>query len=117
MYTGWDTRWNDFPRYKNADKEGVLHFPGFSREAAKLLVEERNVNGLGIDALSVDHGQSNDFPVHLISHAKGKYHLENVANLGSMPPSGAFLIVAPIKIENGSGGPVRLLALFSNDKQ
>lgn len=111
MYTGWDTRWTDFEKYKNAEKNGTLHFPGYSVEAAKLLVEDRNVAGLGIDTLSVDYGMSKDFGVHHISHGKGKYHLENVANLGSMPPSGAWLIVAPIKIENGTGGPARIFAL------
>jgi kynurenine formamidase len=111
MYTGWDTRWTDFETYKNADRSGTLHFPGFSPEATKLLVDERNVAGIGIDTLSVDYGMSKDFAVHHISHGKGKYHLENVANLGTMPPSGAWLIVAPMKIENGTGGPARIFAL------
>jgi len=111
MYTGWDALWTDFDKYKNADKNGTLHFPGFSAEAAKLLAEERNVAGLGIDTLSVDYGMSKDFAVHHISHSKAKYHLENVANLGSMPATGASLVVAPIKIENGTGGPARIFAL------
>jgi kynurenine formamidase len=114
MYTGWDTRWTDFEKYKNADKSGTLHFPGFSPEATKLLVDDRNVAGIGIDTLSVDYGMSKDFAVHHISHGKGKYHLENVANLGSMPPGGAWLIVAPIKIENGTGGPARIFALVGS---
>jgi kynurenine formamidase len=95
MYTGWETRWKDFARYKNADRKGVLHFPGFSPEAAKFLVVQRNIAGLGIDALSIDYGKSEDFPSHLISHGSGKFNLENVANLGDLPPVGAFLIVAP----------------------
>jgi kynurenine formamidase len=111
MYTGWDERWTDFERYKNADSAGGLHFPGFSPEAARLLVDERTVAGLGIDTLSVDYGMSKDFAVHHISHDEGKYQLENVANLGSLPPSGALVIVAPIKIENGTGGPARIFAL------
>jgi kynurenine formamidase len=111
MYTGWDSRWSNFDQYKNADKGGGLHFPGFSPEAAQLLVQDRNVAGLGIDTLSVDYGMSKDFSVHHISHGKGKYNLENVANLGELPASGAFVIVAPIKIENGTGGPSRILAL------
>jgi len=111
MYTGWDQRWNDYEKYKNADDKKVLHFPGFSPEAARLLVEERNVAGLGIDTLSVDNGMSTDFMVHHISHGKGKFHLENVANLGSLPLTGAFVIVAPMKVENGTGGPARIFGL------
>src|ERR1700722_3991648 len=114
MYSGWESRWDDFAAYKNADSKGRLHFPGFSPEAAKLLVDGRDIAGLGIDALSIDYGMSPDFPSHLISHGKGKFNLENVANLGQLPPVGAFLIVAPIKIENGTGGPVRLFALVRN---
>jgi kynurenine formamidase len=112
MYTGWDERWTDFDKYKNAEKNGTLHFPGFSVEAARLLAEDRGVAGIGIDTLSVDYGMSKDFAVHHLVHGRGKYHLENVANLGSLPPTGAFLVVAPIKIENGTGGPARIFALI-----
>jgi kynurenine formamidase len=111
MYTGWDQRWDNFDRYKNADAKKVLHFPGFSNDAAKLLVEDRNVAGIGIDTLSVDYGMSTDFMVHHISHGRGKFNLENVANLGSIPPAGAFVITAPIKVEDGTGGPARIFAL------
>jgi kynurenine formamidase len=111
MYTGWDQRWDDYDKYKNADAKKLLHFPGYSNDAAKLLVEERNVAGIGIDTLSVDYGMSTDFMVHHISHGRGKFNLENVANLGSMPPTNAFVIIAPIKVENGTGGPARIFAL------
>jgi kynurenine formamidase len=112
MYSGWDERWDNYDRYKNADNKKVLHFPGFSVEAAKLLTEERNIAGLGIDTLSVDYGMSTDFMVHHVSHGKGKFHLENVANLASMPAAGAVVIVAPIKVENGTGGPARIFGLI-----
>ena len=112
MYSGWDERWDDYDKYKNADNKKVLHFPGFSVEAVKLLVDERNIAGIGIDTLSVDYGMSTDFMVHHVSHGKGKFHLENVANLANMPATGAFVIVAPIKVENGTGGPARIFGLI-----
>lgn len=111
MYTGWDERWPDFERYQNRDEEGRMHFPGFSPEAASLAVAERGAVGLGIDTLSVDYGLSEDFQVHHLSHEHERYHLENVANLGQIPPTGAWIIVAPIKIEDGTGGPARIFAL------
>jgi kynurenine formamidase len=114
MYTGWDDRWPDYDRYKNADNNKVLHFPGFSAEVAKFLVEERNIAGIGIDTLSVDYGMSKDFMVHHICLGKGKYHLENVANLASLPAAGAWTIIAPIKIENGTGGPTRIIGLLKS---
>jgi kynurenine formamidase len=111
LYTGWEGRWTDFEQYQNRDSEGQMHFPGFSPAVTEILVTERDVAGLAIDTLSVDYGLSEDFRVHLISHGQGRYHLENVANLGSVPPTDAWVIVAPIKIENGTGGPARVLAL------
>lgn len=109
--TGWESRWNSAKDYRNPDAKGVMHFPGYSVEAAKLLVEGRKVYGLGIDTLSIDYGPSPDFPVHQYTLAHGLYHLENVANLGSVPATGALVVVAPMKLEGGSGSPVRILAI------
>ena len=77
----------------------------------KFLVKTRSVVGLGIDTMSVDIGASTTFPGHLFTSTQSVYHLENVANLGLVPPSGAMVVVAPIKLEGGSGGPARVLAL------
>ena len=68
--------------------------------------------GTAFTSLSVDYGLSEDFKVHVISHGAGKYHLENVANMDKLPPQGAYLIVAPIKIEGGSGGQARIFAMI-----
>jgi kynurenine formamidase len=111
LRTGWAARWPDERRYRNMDKRGVMHFPGFSVEAVKLFTK-RKVSGLGIDTLNVDYGASRDFAVHTLSHGAGLYHLENLAELSALPESGALLIVAPIKLEGGSGGPVRVFAIF-----
>jgi kynurenine formamidase len=109
--TGWSERWGSMKSYRNADDQG-MHFPGFSEQAAKFLVDARQVSGLGIDTLSVDPGVSKNYPVHQYVAAHNVYNLENVADLGQVPASGAILIVAPAKLEGGSGGPVRLFALL-----
>jgi len=88
-----------------------MHFPGFSLEAAKLLIE-RKISGLGCDTMSVDYGASGDFAVHHLALGAGLYHLENLADLSALSETGAFLVVAPIKLEGGSGGPVRVFALL-----
>lgn len=111
LRTGWASRWPDAQRYRNQDAQGRMHFPGFSVEAAKLLVERR-VSGLGCDTLSVDYGASADFAVHRLTLGAELYHLENLADLSALPESGAFLVVAPIKLKGGSGGPVRVFALL-----
>jgi len=110
--TGWDSRWHSSKDYRDADASGVMHFPGYSQDAAKFLVEGRNVVGLGIDTLSIDYGPSKDFPVHHYTLSHSLYHVENVANLEHAPASGAILVAAPMKLEGGSGGPVRILALL-----
>ena len=92
---------------------GRLHFPGFSKAAAKMLIDERKVRGLGIDTLSMDYGLSRDFAVHHVVNGAGRYGLENVANLDRLPPRGFHVIIAPLKIETGSGGPTRVLAVLA----
>lgn len=111
MYSGWSKKWTDYEAYKNQDEMNRMHFPGFSAEAAHFLVNERNIRGIGIDNFSIDYGLSRDFAVHKIFNGAGKYHLENVANVHLLPATGAYLIVAPIKIEGGSGGQVRIFAV------
>jgi kynurenine formamidase len=110
-YTGWDERWHHQESFRNQQSDGFTHYPGFSLAAAKFLVQSRNVVGLGIDTMSVDIGATTAYPVHLFTSQQGIYHLENVANLAKAPAVGAIVIVAPIKLENGSGGPARVLAL------
>jgi kynurenine formamidase len=111
LLTGWASRWPDEARYRNTDASGVMHFPGYSVEAAKLLLS-RGVVGLGIDTLSVDYGLSKNFEVHHVGLPAGLFNLENVANLDQLPESGAFVIAAPIKLEGGSGGAVRIFGIL-----
>ncbi|MCL4524368.1 MAG: cyclase family protein [Acidobacteria bacterium] len=112
LRTGWAARWPNERRYRNMDSRGVMHFPGFSVESVKLFIR-RKVSGIGIDTMNVDYGASRDFAVHTVSHGAGFYHLENLANLAALPESGALLIVAPIKLQGGSGGPARVFAILS----
>jgi kynurenine formamidase len=111
MRTGWAARWPDLARYRNLDENKVMHFPGFSVESAKLLMA-RGAVGLGIDTLSIDYGASKDFEVHHLDLPAGLYNLENLANMDYLPEAGAFVIAAPIKLEGGSGGPVRVFAIL-----
>ena len=80
-------------------------------EAVERLIE-RNISGIGCDTMSVDYGASEDFAVHHLALGAGLYHLENLSDLSELPEKGAFLVVAPIKLEGGSGGPVRVFALL-----
>ena len=110
--TGWEARWNSGKDYRNADSAGTMHFPGFSLEAAKFLLDARSAVGLGIDTMSVDYGPSQNFEVHQYTLQRGAYNLENVANLNMVPQSGGIALAAPLKINGGARGPVRILALL-----
>ncbi|MFY9611259.1 MAG: cyclase family protein [Blastocatellia bacterium] len=111
LLTGWDLRYGNADTYRNADKNGGLHFPGFSEDSIKYLVTNRSVVALGIDTLSIDYGASKDFGGHKLSHGAGLYHIENLANLDKLPARGAVVFTGPLAIENGSGSPARVLAL------
>jgi kynurenine formamidase len=110
LLTGWDKRYSDWNQYRNPDKDGVLHFPGYSEEAITYLTT-RNIVALGIDTLSIDYGPSKDFAGHRRSHAKGLYHIENLTRLDQLPARGAAIFVGPLAIDSGSGSPARVLAI------
>jgi len=80
LRTGWPARWPDAQKYRNQDKQGKMHFPGFSDEAAKVLIERR-ASGLGCDTLSVDYGASEDFSVHHLALGAGAYRPYFVARV------------------------------------
>ncbi len=111
LRSGWAERWTEGDAYYNQDGNGQPHFPGFAVDAARFLVSERRIAGIGVDTGSVDPGNADGFPVHGIVNGSGHFHLENLASLSDLPSSGAYLIVAPIKIEGGSGGQVRVFGV------
>lgn len=112
MLSGWGEKVNT-AEFRNADGNGVLHFPGFHVEAAEFLIEERQVNGIAVDTLSLDYGPSPDFAVHYRWLPSNRWGMEAVANLDLLPARGTTLIVGGPKIAGASGGPSRLIALVS----
>ena len=108
--TGWGARWPDQKKYMN-ERAGVKHFPGIHPDAAGYLARDRKVVGIGIDTPSVDYGPSAKFETHNLTMPLNVFHIENAANLTSLPASGFTIVVAPIKLAGGSGGPTRVFAL------
>ena len=113
LKTGWARHWTQPVRYRNQDARGQMHFPGYSEAATRWLIEHRKIRGIGIDTLSIDPGASRDFPVHRLLNGAGRYGLENVAALDQLPARDFAVIVSPLKLKNGSGGPTRLYALLA----
>lgn len=114
LRTGWSRHWPDAKAYLGDDTPGdasKLSFPSFGVEAARLLIEQRRAGVLGVDTASIDYGRSTDFMVHRIAAAQNAAGLENLTNLDQLPPVGALVIALPMKIEGGSGGPLRAVAM------
>ena len=114
LRTGWSRHWPNAKAYLGDDTPGdasKLSFPSYGVEAARLLAEERGVAALGIDTASIDYGRSTDFQVHRVAAARNVPGFENLTNLDQLPVRGALLIALPMKIEGGSGGPLRAIAL------
>lgn len=115
LRTGWGRYWPEAKAYLGDDTPGDasrLEFPSFGESAARFLIEERHVALIGVDTASIDYGPSKDFIVHRIAARHNVPGIENLANLDRLPPTGFMLIALPVKIEGGSGGPVRVIALI-----
>ncbi len=113
LRTGWSRR-TDAAAFINAAADGP-HTPGFDARASRLLAHERDVIGVGVETIGTDAGQAGTFdppfPNHAIMHGAGKFGLASLCNLDQLPATGAIVIAAPLKIVNGSGSPLRVIAL------
>lgn len=114
MRTDWSKR-TDPVAYQNFDETGQ-HTPGPSVEAVKFLIEERDIVGFGTESIGTDAGQAYHlkppYPCHSLMHGAGRYGLQCLTNLDVLPATGAVIFAAPLKIKNGSGSPLRVLALI-----
>ena len=113
LRTDWSKR-KDATDYINAKEDGP-HTPGLSKECSALLAHERDVLGVGVETVGTDAGQAftfnPPFPNHYLMHGSGKFGLASLCNLDQLPPTGAIVIAAPLKIVGGSGSPLRVIAL------
>ncbi len=109
------TDWSKRPReqYVNLRQHGA-HTPGPDPEAVRLLIA-RGALGFGTETIGTDAGQAHLFqpplPAHTLMHGSGRYGLQCLTNLDLLPPKGAIVIAAPLKLLKGSGSPLRVLAL------
>lgn len=115
LRSDWDRFAGDADKFLNADATGP-HTPGPTAEAMKYLID-KGIVGWGSQCIGTDAGQAGDmdppFPAHNLLHANNRFGLASLANLDQLPPKGAILIPAPLKIEGGTGSPIRALALVA----
>ncbi len=119
LQTGFSKFYPDKKKYLGTDQRGdeavaQLHFPGLSPEAAQWLVENRTIHAIGIDTPSIDYGQSEYFKSHVILLGEDIPAFENLTNLEQLPKANFNIIALPMKIKEGSGGPLRIVALIPN---
>lgn len=118
LHTGWAEYINDH-KFLNINKEGLSNTPGFTPEASRFLATDRDILGVGVETVGTDAGIAHTFdppfPSHHYMHEANKYGLAQLTNLDKLPPKGAILIATPLKIMNGSGSPVRAIALVGNN--
>lgn len=112
MRTDWSKRRG--AEYLNMREDGP-HSPGPTPEAIRFLIEQRDIRGFGVETVGTDAGQGNHYippyPAHYYLHGAGRFGLQCLSDLDQLPPTGAVLIAAPLKIKNGTGSPLRVLAL------
>ena len=113
LRTDWSKR-TDRERFLNVTPDGP-HSPGFQQSTSELLAKDRDVLGVGVETVGTDAGQAGrfdpPFPNHATMHGNGKFGLASLCNLDQLPATGAVVIAAPLKIVNGSGSPLRVLAI------
>ena len=121
LETGFSKYYPDKIKYMGTDERGEdavkkLHFPGLSKKAAKWLVEQRDINAIGIDTPSIDYGQSEYFESHVILLSQNIPVFENLTNLNQLPSIRFEIIALPMKIKEGSGAPLRIVAIIDNSQ-
>jgi len=113
LRTGWSGR-TDAAAFLNVAEDGP-HSPGFDPRTSKMLAHDRDVVGVGVETIGTDAGQAATFdppfPNHTVMHGAGKFGLASLCHLDQLPATGAIVIAAPLKIVQGSGSPVRVIAL------
>ena len=114
LRTGWSKR-SDPSEYINMQEDGHPHTPGFMKECSQFLAKERDILGVGVETVGTDAGCAGifdpPFPNHYFMHGSGKFGLAGLCNLDQLPPTGAVVFAAPLKIVNGSGSPLRAIAI------
>lgn len=111
LRTGWQARWDRPTDYLGGNSVGQLHFPGFGLDAARLLLEGRNVAGLGTDTAGAEPGTDTEFTVSRFTLEKHCIVIENLTNLDLLPPTGTLVVIGLLRLEGGSGGPAAVTAL------
>ncbi|GAC1586213.1 MAG: cyclase family protein [Ktedonobacteraceae bacterium] len=113
LRTGW-SKYTSREEFLNVHADGP-HTPGFHQTSSQFLANERDILGVGVETVGTDAGAAGGFnppfPNHTFMHGAGKFGITSLIHLELLPPTGAIVIAAPLKIVNGSGSPLRVIAI------
>ena len=112
MYTGWQEKWNAPAEFFNQDESGGMHFPGFDGETTTFLLQERQIAGVGIDTHGVDPGQDETYATNVQVSAQQGIILECLTHLDQLPATGTTLVIGILRLREGSGTPVSVMAFI-----
>jgi kynurenine formamidase len=112
LFTGWQSKWSDKTAFFNQDAFGGLHFPGFGSEVTEFLLTKRQIAGIGIDTHGVDSGHDTTFATNRLILEQPRIVLENLTNLDQLPTIDTTLVIGVLRLLEGSGSPVAVLALL-----
>jgi kynurenine formamidase len=112
LLTGYDTKWHDPAPYLATDSRGRPHYPGFSVDAVRWLIDQRGIGALGTDTMGVDPGTDAAFSANKLLLHGHRLHLENLRGLDRMPASGGWIIVGGLRTTTGSGSPATVFGLI-----
>jgi len=101
--------------------------PGMSAAATRWLIDQ-GVRLMGIDSWGWDRplaqmarearqtGRQDLFwEAHYVGVDREYCHMERLANLGELPPTGFTVCAFPLKVKRGSAGPARVVALIDDE--
>ncbi|MBD3307526.1 cyclase family protein [candidate division KSB3 bacterium] len=112
MYTGWQEKWQTPAAFLNQDESGGFHFPGFGKETTRFLLNHRHIAGVGIDTHGVDPGQETSYLTNTQVLAQQGIVLECLTHLDQLPPTGTTLVLGILRLRDGSGSPVSVMAFI-----
>lgn len=114
LRTDWWKRWPDGDAMANHDPDGISRTPGWSRDVLELLVEERDVAGIGHEQTDTDPGRATsrgDLGLERYVLGRDRWQLELLAHLDEVPEAGALIVATWPKPLGGSGFPARAFAI------
>ena len=111
MNSGWANHVKT-PKFKSLNSEGKHQQPAFHIDAIEFIKEERNVVSIAVDTFSFDNLHSPENDVHYSWLGDERWGIEIINNLDKVPSQGATIVVGQPKIQGGSGGPNRVMALI-----